>query len=226
MGSFSPAVGCGAAKILRKATTVQNGAESRFVHLERGRKRRDIRRQIDNRPDVQVAIRPAIQTPPMPGAGSKKPVTPTIESSLSSARARKKRNPARFMIGLLLLLVCMLRSRGCPDFCLPRDRLAAAAGFVSAIAGESHHTRNERDPRSVAELTFSEASSGGAEFCAPAFLKTSFAGQSLNRPANSAARKKHVGSITPKQPHSTFNPRAREPTRRRQKNTAISQMPR
>lgn len=117
--------------------TVQNGAKSRFIHLERGRKRRGVRRQIDNRPDVQVAIRTAIQTPPMPGAGSKKPVTPTIESSLSSARARKKRNAVHFMIGLLLLLVCMLHSRGCPDFCLPCDRLAAAAGLVSAITGES-----------------------------------------------------------------------------------------
>ena len=75
-------------------------------------------------------------------------------------------------------------------FYLPRDRLAAAAGFASAIAGESHHTRNERDPRSVAELTFSEASSGGAEFCAPASLKTSFTGQSLDCLANSAAREK------------------------------------
>src|ERR1039458_3024578 len=63
MGSFRPAAGGGAAKILRKAPTVQNGADSRFVHLKRGRKRRDIRCQIDNRPGVQAAIRPASQTP-------------------------------------------------------------------------------------------------------------------------------------------------------------------
>ena len=47
MGSFRPAAGGGAAKILRKAPTVQNGADSRFVHLKRGRKRRDVRCQID-----------------------------------------------------------------------------------------------------------------------------------------------------------------------------------
>jgi len=80
-------------------------------------------------------------------------------------------------------------------FYLPCDRLAVAAGIVSAIAGESHHTRNERDPRSVAGLTFSEASSGGAEFCAPASLKTSFTGQSLDRLANSTATKKSVELI-------------------------------
>src|ERR1017187_293186 len=122
MGSFRPAAGGGAAKILRKATTVQNGADRRFVHLKRGRKRRDIRCQIDNRPGVQAAIQPAIQTPanarrervvhrrvaegawdahgfkrPVPpGTGSKKPVTSATGLSLSSARARKKRNRARF----------------------------------------------------------------------------------------------------------------------------------
>ena len=58
-----PAAGGGAAKILRKAPTVQNGADSRFVHLKRGRKRSDVRCQIDNRPGVQAAIRPAIQKP-------------------------------------------------------------------------------------------------------------------------------------------------------------------
>jgi hypothetical protein len=83
---------------------------------------------------------------------------------------------------------------------------------------------NERDPRSVAELAFGEASSGGAEFCAPAFLKISYAGQSLDRLAHGAARKKSVASIArltsptcwppivPKQPHSMFNPRARADT--------------
>ena len=101
---------------------------------------------------------------------------------------------------------------------MPRDRLAAAAGFVSAIAGESHHTRNERDPRSVAELTFSEASSGDAEFCVPASLKTSFTGQSLDRLANSAARKKNVEAIA-------FN--VQSPTRANSMTsvTAFSQMP-
>ena len=80
---------------------------------------------------------------------------------------------------------------------------------------------NGRDPRSVAELAFGEASSGGAEFCAPPSLKISFAGQSLDRLAHSAARKRSVASIArltspiclppivPKQPHSMFNPRAR-----------------
>ena len=106
---------------------------------------------------------------------------------------------------------------------LPRDRLAAAAGFVSAIAGESHHTRNERDPRSVAELTFSEASSGDAEFCVPASLKTSFTGQSLDRLANSAARKKSVEQIVSKQLHSMFNPRARTDTMTSA--AALNQMP-
>jgi hypothetical protein len=83
---------------------------------------------------------------------------------------------------------------------------------------------NERDPRSVAELAFGEASSGGAEFCAPASLKISFAGQSLDRLAHGAARKKSVASIArlasptcwppivPKQPYSMFNPRARADT--------------
>src|ERR1035437_2546267 len=46
-----------------KAPTVQNGADSRFVHLKRGRRSRDVRCQIDNRPGVQAAIRPAIRTP-------------------------------------------------------------------------------------------------------------------------------------------------------------------
>lgn len=120
---------------------------------------------------------------------SKKPVTPTTELSLSSARAGKKRNVSRF----------------------------------GNYRRESPHT-NGRDPRSVAELAFGEALSGGAEFCAPASLKISSAGQSLDRLANSAARKKSVASIArltrptcwlptvPKQPHSMFNPRARAET--------------
>src|ERR1019366_6141622 len=135
MGSFRPAAGGGAAKILRKAPTVQNGADSRFVHLKRGRKRSDVRCQIDNRPGVQAAIRPAIQMP---------------------ANARRERVVHR--------------------------RVAEGA---------------------------------------PASLKIFFAGQSLDRLAHSAARKRNVASIAsltspicwpptvPKQPHSMFNPRAR-----------------
>jgi hypothetical protein len=47
---------------------------------------------------------------------------------------------------------------------------------------------NERDPRPVAELAFGEASSGGAEFCAPVSLKIFFAGQSLDRLAHGVNR--------------------------------------
>src|ERR1035437_3850279 len=187
MGSFRPAAGGGAAKILRKAPTVQNGADSRSVHLKRGRKRRDVRCQIDNRPG---AFRPRFGQPskcrPMPGAnesstvewprahgmpgdllrpvppgaGSKKPVTPATGLSLSRARARKKRNRARFMIGWLLLLVCGLRSRGCPEFLFalrPRKIRGRRSRFGNYRRVSPN--ANGRDPRSVAELAFGEASS-------------------------------------------------------------------
>ena len=60
---------------------------------------------------------------------------------------------------------------------LPCGRLAAPAGIVRLSESVAH--RNGRDPRSFAELVFGEASSGGAELCAPASRKILFAGQSV-----------------------------------------------
>ena len=58
MGSFRPAAGGGAAKILRKAPTVQNGADSRFVHLKRREEKdRGVNREIDQS-DMLAADRP------------------------------------------------------------------------------------------------------------------------------------------------------------------------
>jgi hypothetical protein len=123
----------------------------------------------------------------------RKPVTPVTELSLTSARARKKRNETRFRIGSLRSLVRRLPSRACSNsFVCPATASRWPQGSFRQLWRVSPHT-NGRDPRPVVELAFGEASSGGAAFCAPASRKFFFAGQSLDRLANCTARKKARG---------------------------------
>src|SRR6185437_17144049 len=51
-----------------RSPTVQNGAQSRFVHLERGRKRRNVRRQIIITPTFRSRFGQPSSRRPMPGA--------------------------------------------------------------------------------------------------------------------------------------------------------------